>query len=219
MHTNHSLDSSCDIRRLANAARSKGLAGVAITDHGTIDGALEAKQALSKENLDIIVGEEIATNSGEIVGLFLKEAIRERDPNNVVRKIHDQGGLAVLAHPFRGRTPMDSVVRIVDAIEVFNSRSTRFMNAQALQLANRHNKPMIAGSDAHFHPELGLCTTSIKSRDIREAIVTGDTILTESSSSFFYTALSFLVRSLRENEPISIPRKLKSSILSRIDQV
>jgi predicted metal-dependent phosphoesterase TrpH len=168
-HTGHSSDCLLPAARLLDAAVRRGLAGLAVTDHNTLDGALQAASlvALQPERfrgLRIIPGEEVKTNEGEIIGLFLSQSIpRGLTPEETIDRIRAQGGLVTIPHPFdrvRGSRLAETAIRrvapLVDAIETFNSRTTLPAdNARALALARAHQLAATAGSDAHVAWEVG----------------------------------------------------------------
>ncbi len=144
--------------------RLHGIDGFAVTDHDTIAGYAEFKKLSS--DLYIICGEEISTEQGDIVGLFLKEEIRPcRDALKVIQEIKDQGGLAVLAHPykwphlFRG----DVFLKQIDCLEVFNARNNipfpYIENSLAKKAVERLGLAQVAGSDAHEGFEIGNAAT------------------------------------------------------------
>ncbi|MBN2074988.1 MAG: PHP domain-containing protein [Dehalococcoidales bacterium] len=134
---------------------------IAITDHGTVEGGLKMQELAP---FKVIVGEEVLTDYGEIMGMFLKETI----PSNItvdeaISRIKDQGGLVCLPHPFdplRGLTmdmeEVDKLAPRVDIVEVFNARSPINSTAdKALDYALRHNIPATVGSDSHTLGEIG----------------------------------------------------------------
>jgi predicted metal-dependent phosphoesterase TrpH len=76
---------------------------IAITDHDTIEGALLAKELMKKKKyrFELIVGEEVSSIEGHILGLFLTKVIAANQPaHEVIKQIHAQGGIAIAAHPF-----------------------------------------------------------------------------------------------------------------------
>jgi predicted metal-dependent phosphoesterase TrpH len=161
VHTYRSPDSLAmpdDIRRWA---RRHHIDVVAITDHDTITGALEMRRRWPEF---VIVGEEIKTDRGEIIGLFLNEEIPAGlSPAETIRCIRDQGGLVYVPHPMdrvRGSAlapdALLDVVKDVDVIEVFNARVTFAAdNRLAEEFALNHGLARGAGSDAHYPPEVG----------------------------------------------------------------
>jgi len=171
-HTVYSFDSSNRIPDLLQAARDKGIDKLAITDHDTITGARIAK------NLDpdlTIIGEEIMTTQGEILGYFLEEEIPpQQEPMRVIEQLKKQGAFIALPHPMDimrhgwNIHELTEILPYVDALEVFNSRSLRRdINLRAQELAEKHGKAMIAGSDAHSLVELGLALMQLP--DFRNA--------------------------------------------------
>ena len=103
----------------------------------------------------VIVGSEIHTEVGDIIGLCLSEEIKSKNSIEIFEEIKTQGGFVVLPHPFRGHKLNQYIIEHSDAIEVFNGRSTAEENFKALELAKKYNKPFTAGSDAHFAAEIG----------------------------------------------------------------
>lgn len=141
-------------------AKLKGLAGVAITDHNKFDGIFEALHLAKREGLLLVPGMEIATNKGDIIGLFLKEEVTKQNFKDAVRDIKRQGGLAVLPHPYKRANEITaSILDEIDLIEVFNARGERSSisdcNLRAQELALNNGKAISAGSDAHFLREIG----------------------------------------------------------------
>ena len=167
-HSEASPDCFTPIRPLGLQAIERGLSVLAITDHNTLRGALELEQ-LSRDDpeladLEVIVGEEITTSAGEIIGLFLHEEIpRGVTPREAVTEIRAQGGLVLLPHgfdPFKhGRldpVSRNEIAADIDIVEVFNRRiSFPRYNRAAATWAEVHAKDVSAGSDAHTLGEVG----------------------------------------------------------------
>jgi predicted metal-dependent phosphoesterase TrpH len=181
-HTRWSFDGSMDPVQLVRVARARGLDGIAVTDHDEIEGALEARRAAGGDLL-VIVGEEVGTDAGDILGLFLRERVRTRDPLEAVRAIHEQGGLAVLAHPFTKNVSVDErVARAVDACEGFNARHSRGEPAdeRVVAFARAYGLALTAGSDAHVARDVGRGRTVVPAASLEEArelIRRGHTVL------------------------------------------
>jgi predicted metal-dependent phosphoesterase TrpH len=155
-HTKASFDSLSRPRDVARAAAERGLTHLAITDHDRLDGALEAREH-APAGLTILVGEEIKTTSGDLIGLFLEEAVPPGlSPSEAIAAVRQQGGLVGIPHPFdrfrnslaRGEE-LDALVGLVDWVEVHNSRLVGRGNEQATLFAIRHGLPGVAVSDAH----------------------------------------------------------------------
>ena len=169
-HTEASADCITPILLFPDRCQAREIKVQAITDHDEIWGAQQLK-ALSEEmfsevaaNLTVIVGEEISTREGEIIGLFLREKIEPRlTPEETVDQIKAQGGLVLLPHGFdplkRYRLRPDARQRIVDAIDVvetFNARISRpRWNRAAVAWCEAYGVLMSAGSDAHTLADVG----------------------------------------------------------------
>jgi hypothetical protein len=160
LHTVASGDSVLTLEQLAERARQASLDVVCITDHNEISAAVGAAGL----GLRVIVGEEIRTPDGDIIGLFLTERIPYVLPvAEVVARIRAQGGLVYAPHPFDevrsslGRVlPGLCAAGAVDIVEVFNAKTEdRVPNDRAAALATAYALPGGAGSDAHDAPGVG----------------------------------------------------------------
>jgi len=112
------------------------------------------------QTCNVIVGEEIMTNSGEIIGLFLNEEIKPTSLEESIEAIKDQDGIVYIPHPFdrlrKASISNKHLVRYADIIEVFNSRCVYVQdNEKARQLVKENNLLAGAGSDAHTNFEIG----------------------------------------------------------------
>lgn len=168
-HTFYSKDCCSQYDRIIAAVQAAGLDGIAVTDHNEFCGALELKQ---RAPFMVIPAEEIKTTAGEIIGLFLQEWIPPGlEPLAMVNRIHEQGGLVYVPHPFdevRGsridRQALDLVRPHIDILEVFNARNALpAFNDRALDYARRHGLLAGAGSDAHTYGEYGRAYVDIPS--------------------------------------------------------
>src|SRR5262245_37400819 len=104
VHSCFSFDSLARPEQIIWEAKHKGLNGLAITDHQTIEGALATIKLNPDPDFLVIIGAEYYTQAGDIIGLFLREEITTRDPLELIDEIHRQGGIAVLPHPYHGHT-------------------------------------------------------------------------------------------------------------------
>ncbi len=206
-HTRWSFDCSMDPAKVVRVARARGLDAVAITDHNEIEGAREAVRHAGGDIL-VVVGEEIDTRAGDVIGLFLKERIDEEDPLEAVRAIHDQGGIAVLPHPFaKTVTIEDRVARELDACEGFNARHSGVAAVEGgpgeeriAAFAREYDLALTAGSDAHFYREIGRARTIVPAatlEEAREQILRGNTVLSGRRSSPFNMLASAALRSMK----------------------
>lgn len=127
---------------------------VAITDHNETG---FAKRMYDKLGDKIIIGEEIKTRDGEIIGLFLQQTIPPgRSPQETIKLIRDQHGLVYIPHPFEifrkglQAVVLHSIATDIDIMEVFNARGFwRGKVKQAEAFAKKYNIPLSAASDAH----------------------------------------------------------------------
>jgi anti-anti-sigma factor len=160
---------------------------IAITDHDTLDGALHAAHHARRYpdlygHLEIIVGEEVSSTDGHVLGLFLREWVPPgMDAEKTVKAIHDQGGIAVAPHPYTrcfrwtGLVGVGDLIRRVpfDAVETRNSNFTEVLaNGKADRRSG--DKARVGGSDGHFLSALGRCFTEFpgsSAEDLRKAIL------------------------------------------------
>ncbi|MFC2072822.1 PHP domain-containing protein [Chloroflexota bacterium] len=176
IHTKYSSDGVLEPAKIVKIARKVGLDGIAITDHATIKGGVEAKKYETRD-FKVIVGSEVMTERGEITGLFLSREINSRDVRDIISEIKEQGGIVIIPHPFdrlrhSAFHPTEEDVKFIDALEVFNSRCVfQEDNRKALEFAKKQNLPIIAGSDAHFSNEIGNAGIVAGVEDLIEAIL------------------------------------------------
>jgi predicted metal-dependent phosphoesterase TrpH len=181
-HTAFSADGLMPPAKLLRTAGKRGLACVAVTDHNSVEGALEAL-ALTEADPTlpcVIPGVEIAAIEGEVVALYVTQAIPAGLPAlETIARIHEQGGVAYLPHPFDivRRGAMDARVREqaaeqADIIEVLNGKSLSPLSVRKSdRLARRHAKPRGAGSDAHGATEVGRAYVEVDRLPTREDLV------------------------------------------------
>jgi len=154
VHTRFSFDSLQSPASLVNAARKQMLDVLIVTDHNTIEGALAVRRLAEREDLMVPIAAEYQSEKGDIIGVFLKEEIRSRESGEILRQIHEQGGLAILPHPYKGHRLDEDLLSQMDLIETHNARCGATDNAQALELAQAEKRPGVAGADAHCFLEL-----------------------------------------------------------------
>jgi predicted metal-dependent phosphoesterase TrpH len=156
LHTVASGDSVLTLEELAERAGQAGLDAVCVTDHNVTQAAVAA--AGRDLGVRVIVGEEIRTPDGDVIGLFLTERIPYVLPlAEVIGLIRGQGGLVYVPHPFdAGRSSLGGVLPglcaagLVDVVEVFNAKTEdQALNQRAARLAREFSLPGGAGSDAH----------------------------------------------------------------------
>src|SRR5437773_4700604 len=137
---------------------------LAITDHDEIRGALEAREfarAHSELGVDVVIGEEVSTLNGHVLALWIEERVPPGlSAERTIALIHDQGGLAVAAHPFHpiphhrvGYRPLATLIPhlALDAVEVVNNSGifSRIYDAWAALRNVEWMLPVTGGSDAH----------------------------------------------------------------------
>ncbi|BAP62374.1 PHP-associated domain-containing protein [Methanococcus maripaludis] len=150
--------------KVMKCAKANNMDVIAVTDHNSIKGALEVKKLEKEFGIEVIVGSEIMSSEGEILGLFLNEDIPARlSPEETIERIHEQGGLAVCPHPY---SPIceaigDKVFELdFDGVEVYNAfHRDGIVNNIALDkvLKNYHKSPFafLGNSDAHLARMIG----------------------------------------------------------------
>lgn len=155
------MDCLTSLEDIVARCNKTGINCLAIADHGTTDGAKKIQESTS---FKIIVAEEILTEFGEIMGMFLTETIPSGlSVEETISRIRKQDGIVCIPHPYDvirssalKRHSLMKIIDDVDVIEVFNARN-HFPNCnnQAKSLANRFHKLSSAGSDAHIAEEIG----------------------------------------------------------------
>ena len=155
VHTYRSGHSLLKPKDIARVAKRRGIGAIAITDHDVIEGAFELSKLYPT-----VIGEEVSTDEGDIIGLFLTEHVPRGPALEVMDLIRSQGALVVVPHPFdtlrKDAVNSEEICSKADIIEVFNSRVVRGEdNKRAEDFAESRSLPKIAGSDAHTSLEIG----------------------------------------------------------------
>ena len=190
IHSRFSRDSILSEDKFIRVALQRGLTHVAVTNHNNVEGAIAVRDravALGvDERLTVILGEEVSTSDGEVVGIFLQRTIpRGLTAEQTADEIHAQGGLVSIPHPFdpfrashirRGPLERLAAAGMIDMIEVFNSRVTFSRhNEQAAEFAARHRIPGIACSDTHSAFEVAMSFNALPAfetaEELREGLV------------------------------------------------
>ena len=176
IHTRFSRDSILTEQKFIEKAIERGLTHVCITNHNNVEGAIAVRDKVAElgltDKLTVILGEEVSTADGEVVGIFLTKTIpRGLSANETADEIHRQGGLVSIPHPFdpfRGshirEGPLRNLAEIgkIDMVEIFNCRVTlQRHNAEAAEFANRYGIPGIAASDSHSSFEVAMAFNAL----------------------------------------------------------
>lgn len=164
VHTDYSDDSNLSLDCLVHEARERGVGCVAVTDHDSIEGALTLADRVG-DDLRVIVGEEISTRDGHLIGLFLRDLV---EPGMSVRQtaeaIREQRGLVVVPHPYNrlfhcslGDRVYD-ILDLIDVVEVANAQNlSPLPNRRSARFAHSHGFPAVVGTDVHHRGHLDTC--------------------------------------------------------------
>lgn len=157
-HTRNSFDSMTDPAALAKRAAELGIDVLAVTDHNTWQGAVETRAAAEKLGLPltVVIGSEVQTMQGDVIGLFLTRDERETNAPDLCDAIHAAGGLVLLPHPYKWHELDEALLARCDLIEIYNGHTGRADNTRAAELARTRGLPELVGPDAHLLEELGL---------------------------------------------------------------
>jgi predicted metal-dependent phosphoesterase TrpH len=159
VHSSASFDCKVPPHLVAERLRSYGISPVLLTDHDTMNGVRELRRAGEAE---VIGGQEIMTQEGELIGLFLEQPVEQGlTPEETVELIKSQGALVYLQHPLDGHRRSLTLAAIerlrhdIDIVEIFNGRSGHESNRGAEDLCYALGAVAGAGSDAHALEEIG----------------------------------------------------------------
>ena len=227
-HSDASFDSLSSPAAMVDRARRLGYTHLAITDHERIDGALRAVDVADGPGgaLQVIVGEEVRSRDGDLLGLFLERPVPPGlSATETSAAIREQGGLVGLPHPFDGLrssggqkagSRLDELAAVVDFVEVHNARAYRDANPRAAAFAREHGVPGVASSDAHTLTEIGVTTTILPgpfhtASDLRDLLPEA-TFVTGRASYYLraWTPVAKVVQRARGNRrigPTARPRR------------
>ena len=191
LHSNFSHDGQSSLEQLIERSREIGLDRIALTDHNTVEGALDLVRMAPEL---AIVGEEVKTREGEVIGLFITDYVAPyQTPEQVMDLIHEMGGLTYVPHPLdrhRSHFRPERVVELagrIDIIETYNPWCDAAANAAAAGLAADLGKVAATGSDSHSAKELGRSWMEIDDyrdpADFLEKLRTARHVVTSSSGT------------------------------------
>ena len=174
-------DAVSEPREVVRAAEKRGLDVVCITDHDTLKGARKVAGESSK--VEVVMGEEVSTCDGEIIGLFLDEGVpRGLTAEETIDRIHDLGGVAIAPHPFSAHcsSVADRLTDLkLDGVELFNAfHRDGYANDIAQKKCEGLPVAKTGGSDAHAPMMVGDGYTTFEgttSEELRRAIVNKST--------------------------------------------
>jgi hypothetical protein len=188
IHTRFSRDSILSEDKFIRMALDRGLTHVAVTNHNNVEGAMAVRDRVAQlgleDRLTVILGEEVSTADGEVVGLFLQRTIpRGLSADETADAIHAQGGLVSIPHPFDPfrpshirREPLERLAEAgkIDMLEIFNSRVTLGRhNQEAAEFAALHDIPGIACSDSHSSFEIAMSFNALPAFSSAEELRAG----------------------------------------------
>jgi len=163
IHTTISPCSALLIGDILAHARSRGLDGVCITDHNSMEVCRHIREGVQEDGLVVIVGMEYDTPEGDFLVFGPMEGIRPgMSASNLLENVRSTDGAAVAAHPFRnGRSTAGHLFSsgLVGVIEAVNGRNTPEENALVNGLLEHYPLIRCGGSDAHALDELGCAAT------------------------------------------------------------
>lgn len=174
IHSNHSSDCTLKVDDILKQAVKKGLDGIAICDHNSVEGSLLGKRRAKELNLPLLVlsGIEVSTSEGHLVVLDVTENIQpDLSPQETIRIAHQKGGIVIAAHPFKIRSIGNVNELGIDAIETLNSRCIFGENKKAKEMAWALGKPQVGGSDSHMLSTIGLGYTDIDADPDEESVL------------------------------------------------
>lgn len=179
IHSQYSEDAIGSPKDIIKSLKKKGLQGMAITDHNTVEGGLKAVKIAPKDFI-VIPGIEISTADGHMLALNVEKNIaRNLSIQETVEKILDQGGTPIVPHLFRNmsgikKEKLKTIHQKINTIEVFNACSMPKTNLKIAKIAKEFNLGGTGGSDSHDPAYAGYAYTVVDTTDIN-----ADTVLSE----------------------------------------
>lgn len=175
-HSTASPDGGITADQYRRLLQDSTLDCIAVTDHNTVELAVKLQAELGDK---IIIGEEVMTKQGEIVGLFLTEAIpADLELSDAIAAIKAQGGIVYLPHPFETvrkgvqKKDLENLTHLIDIVETYNGRAVaQNKGPEAAVWARLNQKPIAASSDAHGIKGVGTAYTTLSELPTRKTIV------------------------------------------------
>lgn len=175
MHSFYSDGTEAPKDIVEHIARNKLLEGFSLTDHDHFRGLAEARAAAKRHGLICIPGVEITTRLGDVIAIGIEEIPSWKQPEELIDKIRSQAGISILAHPhYSEYKNMPGLLKIFDAIEVYNATTSFEYNLEAMELAKFHKLLGVAVSDSHVMDMVAKAWTAAKHSDIIAAIKKGE---------------------------------------------
>lgn len=179
LHTHSTLshDGGISEQNYIDTLSKKTLDYVAITDHNQIDFAISLSKKFPN---NIIVGEEIKTSEGDIIGLFLTKLVPPgKSAKETVAEIKHQGGLVYVPHPFQTKMSgisfktLNSILKDVDIVECYNQRRSILQSdtSEVDKYIKSHTLCSAVGSDSHSFGEIGKTYNLIKAEPTKDTLI------------------------------------------------
>jgi len=181
IHSIYSGDARSKPIDIIKQAMKLGLDAIAISDHDSVEGSKIAIEIAKKmDDFLVIPSIEISSTNGHILGLGVENIIpKDLSPEETIEKIHEEGGIAIITHPFssyreglffKDKGSMAEIINSkrfsIEGVEVLNARYVfGYSNFKANKLANNYNLAKIGASDSHFIGSIGNCYTEINDID------------------------------------------------------
>jgi predicted metal-dependent phosphoesterase TrpH len=163
VHTSLSPCSGMTVDEAVMCAKERGLDGICITDHDTMDIRHTLSEGIQENGICVIFGMEYSTSQGDFLVFGPFEKLEPNLPaHQLLRTVERNGGVAVAAHPFRRKRPVNEKIiqeGLCDAIESFNGRNTLIENLAAERWRRCYDLIECGGSDAHTMDEVGAFAT------------------------------------------------------------
>src|SRR6266853_921122 len=186
IHTNLG-DGWASPARVVEEATRRGLPVIAVTDHDHVEGAKRVEELIAQQNcpLQMIMGVEVSTRQGHLLGLFVTKAPKAmRSVEESIEDIREQGGIVIVPHPLGRLVPSLSRAKIdalldkgyaIDGVEMYNPSPANASMRSVVRAANQQWRlAETGGSDAHFWQHIGAAYTLFPGSspdDLRRAII------------------------------------------------
>jgi predicted metal-dependent phosphoesterase TrpH len=216
LHSKYSEDGNGSPKEIIKILKKRGLQGMSITDHNTLEGNLKALKVAPKDFI-VIPGVEISTLDGHIIALNINETVEKNlSIEETVDRIIDLGGVTIVPHLFRNMSGIkkENLLKIKDklsVIEVFNSCSTPQTNLKTAKIAKEMKLGGTGGSDSHEPEYTGLGYTRFNTDDLDK-----DTIISEIIKGKTWGEGSILPFSYRQDRMVKSLKQFFQRGLKRI---
>ena len=152
IHSTISYDGLNSFSKLASFVEKFELDFIILSDHDTINGSLHLSKILKERGfkVEVPITAEYKTSKGDIIATYINKEIKNLEWHSFISEVKNQGGVLILPHPYDGHKDIEELAANVDAIEVFNSRSSLKNNCKSYLLAKKFKKPMLWASDSHL---------------------------------------------------------------------